>query len=310
MDGIRIGIGVGDGGVAGSFESILQRYRAAEEAGFHTAWTANIFGEDALTLLALAGRETERIELGSAVVPTFSRHPFYMAQQALTTQRATGGRFLCGLGPSHKIVIENMLGLSYDKPARHVREYVSVMRQLFDTGRVEFQGDTYGVNGTLTGSSCEAPPLLIGALGPLMRRIAGQLCDGTITWMTGPRTLGDAIGPDVRKAASEAGRGEPRIVAGFPVCLTDDAAGARESANKEFAIYGTLPSYRAMLDAEGAEGPGDIALIGDESQLEASLRELAAAGVTDFNGAIMPHGDDRQASMQRTWDFLSSVSKA
>lgn len=310
MNGIRIGIGVGDGGIAGDFDSILTRYRAAEEAGFHTAWTANIFGEDAMTLLALAGRETRTLELGTAVVPTFSRHPFYMAQQALTTQRATGGRFLCGIGPSHKIVIENMLGLSYAKPARHMREYVSVLRQLFDKGQADYKGETYQVSGGLTSKHDGSPPILIGALGPLMRRIAGELCDGTITWMAGPRTLGEAIGPDVRKAASEAGRGEPRIVAGFPVCLTEDAAGAREAANRDFAIYGTLPSYRAMLDAEGAAGPGDIALVGNEAELEQALRGLAAAGVTDFNGAIMPHGSDRQASMERTWDFLASFSKS
>jgi F420-dependent oxidoreductase-like protein len=230
MDSIRIGVGITDSGnTEGGLEGLLGQFRAAEEAGFQSAWVANIFAMDAMTLISLAGRETRQIELGTAVVPTYSRHPLYLAQQALSTQAATGGRFVCGLGPSHKIVIENMLGLSFEKPARHVREYVTIVKQLLDTGKVEFKGETYQVNGSLSVTDASPVPVLIGALGPMMRRVAGDLCEGTITWMTGPKTLAEKVGPGVREAARLAGRGEPRIVAGMPICLTDNPDGAREA---------------------------------------------------------------------------------
>ncbi len=309
MQGMRNGIGISDDGASG-LPAVLEQIRAAEADGFATAWTPNIFSMDAMTLLAVAGRETERIELGTAVVPTFSRHPFYMAQQALTTQVATGGRFVCGLGPSHKVVIENMLGLSYEKPARHVREYVTILKELLDAGRTEFSGETYRVNASLNVAGASPTPVVIGALGPVMRRIAGALCDGTITWMTGPRTLGEKVGPGVRAAAEEAGRAEPRIVAGMPITLTDDPAGAREAAGKAFAMYGTLPSYRAMLDAEGAGGPGDVAIVGDEQAIRSALEGLASAGVTDLNSFIFPYGPDPRETTRRTWALLADLARS
>ncbi len=306
MKDIRMGLSVAEGS---DLESLLQRFRQVETDGFQSAWIPNIFGFDALTVAALAAGVTRTLELATAVVPTFSRHPFYMAQQALSTQAAAGGRFVLGLGPSHKIVIENMLGLSFDRPARHVREYVTVVTQLIETGKTSFEGEVYRVNASLN-VPCESPcPVLIGALGPLMREIAGRLAGGTITWMTGPRTLGDAVVPGVRAAAKAAGRSDPRIVAGFPVVLTDDPAAAREAAGKLFALYGTLPSYRAMLDAEGLESPGDITIAGDEGSIEASIRSLASAGVTDFNAALFPFGPDPKQTMSRTQELLAELAR-
>lgn len=310
MKGIRIGVSIADPGTGTRLDELLGQFRAAEKAGFHSAWVANIFSMDAMTLIALAGRETRSLELGTAVVPTYSRHPFYLAQQALSTQAATGGRFVCGLGPSHKVVIEDMLGLSFEKPARHVREFVTVVKQLVDTGRVDFEGRVYRVKGSLSVTGGSPVPVLIGALGPVMRGIAGRLCDGTITWMTGPRTIAGEVEPGVRKAAREAGRPAPRVVAGIPVCLTDDPAGAREAASKVFAIYGTLPSYRAMLDAEGLSQPGEIAIAGDERAVEEGIRRFADAGATDVNAAIFPFGPDAAASQQRTFDLLASLARS
>jgi F420-dependent oxidoreductase-like protein len=309
MKDLRIGLMASDG-AARPLEQSLAEIRATEEAGFATAWVPNIFGFDAITLSALAGSVTSRIEIGTAVVPTFSRHPFYMAQQAATTQAALGGRFTLGLGPSHKVVIENMMGLSYEKPARHVREYVTVVQQLLEKGQAAFEGETYTVKGGLQAQCGTPPPVLIGALGPIMRKIAGTLCAGTITWMTGPNTIEQEVGPGVRAAAEAAGRPAPRIVACIPVCVTEDADGAREKAAKIFAMYGTLPSYRAMMDLEGAEGPADIALVGDERTIEAGIRRFAAAGATDFNAAPFPHGDDSAASLARSQDVLAGLARA
>jgi 5,10-methylenetetrahydromethanopterin reductase len=308
MQEIRIGVGVADAGRT-PLDDLVGQVRAAEQAGFHSVWIPNIFGMDAMTLCALAGRETSRIELATAVVPTFSRHPFYAAQQAASTQAACQGRFVLGLGPSHKVVIEDMLGLSYARPARHVREYVSVVMELLEKGETHFDGQTYRVRGSLAVACERRPPVLVGALGPLMRRIAGGLCDGTITWMTGPNTLESAVVPGVRAAAQAAGRPAPRIVAGVPVVLTDDPSGARETAAQSFAMYGMLPSYRAMLDAEGAAGPGDLALAGDERAIEAGIRRYAEAGVTDFNAAIFPHGRDGGAAVERTRTLLAELAR-
>jgi F420-dependent oxidoreductase-like protein len=311
MKGIRIGLALGDNGHhPDGLAGVIGEFRAAEDAGFASIWIANIFGADAMTLATLAAQQTSKIELGTAVVPTFSRHPFYMAQQALTTQAACAGRFVLGIGPSHKVVIENMLGLSYEKPARHVREYMNVLRQLMDEGRTTFEGETYRVTGQLAVSGASSCPILVGALGPLMRRIAGELGDGTITWMTGPRTLAQEVGPGVRAAAEAAGRAAPRIVAGLPICLTDDPDGARAAANEAFAIYGTLPSYRAMLDLEGAAGPGDVAIVGDEKAIERAIAGLASGGVTDLNAALLAHGPDAKESLRRTTALLAELARA
>ena len=308
MQGIGIGIGVVASG-SDVLDDVIEKFVSTEEAGFQSAWIPNIFGYDAMTVCALAGRRTRRIEIGTAVVPTHSRHPFYMAQQALTTAAACGGRFVLGLGPSHKVVIENMLGLSFDKPARHVREFVSVVRGLVDTGKADFSGEVYRVTGSLDAPGGSPCPILIGGLGRHMRRIAGTVADGSITWMAGPRTLAESIVPDVRAAADAAGRPAPRIVAGFPVVLTDDPAAARETAASLFSIYGTLPSYRAMLDAEGVAGPSDIAIAGDERTIEKAVASLASDGVTDFHAAIFPTGPDSRGSLTRTFDLLADLAR-
>lgn len=309
MKDIRIGVGVADNGQADGIEPFVEQVKQAEAAGFQAAWLPNIFNFDALTLATLAGRETERIELGTAVAVTHSRHPYYMAQQAASTNVACGGRLVLGLGPSHQVVIENMMGLSYDKPGRHVREYLEVLGPLIEKGQVSFEGEVYRVQANLQVSGARPFPVVIGALGPMMRKVAGRLASGSITWMTGPKTLGELIVPDLRAASEKAGRPAPRIVAGFPVCLTEDADGARKLAGKLFAMYGTLPSYKAMIENEGASGPGDIAMVGDEKALEAAIVRLVEAGVTDLNANVFPFGKDRAESMQRTTAFLADLAR-
>jgi F420-dependent oxidoreductase-like protein len=308
MKDIRIGIGCADNGRQ-SVDELVDMVKRVEADGFQTAWIPTLFQFDSLTWCALAGRETERIEIGTAVAVSHSRHPYYMAQQAASTQAACGGRFVLGLGPSHQVVIEGMLGLSYEKPGRHIREYLEVMNALSETGKVQHEGEVYRVNATLQVEGGTPFPTVIGGLGPMMRKLAGRLAQGSITWMTGPKTLDELIVPDVRAAAEAAGRPAPRIVGGFPIVLTNDVDSARTLAAKLFAMYGTLPSYRAMLDHEGVEGPADIAIIGDEKTLEAAIERLAAVGVTHLNANLMPDGKDRDGSIQRTRDFLADLAR-
>ncbi len=292
-----------------SIEQAVERFASAEREGFASAWVANIFGMDALTLLALAGRVTSRIELGTAVVPTYPRHPHALAQQAATVNAATGGRLALGLGRSHQIVIESMFGLSYERPLTHMREYVTIVRDLTRDGACTFNGKMYKVNATLEVSGGGPFPILIGALMPKMLRLCGELCDGTLTWLCGPRYVANTIVPTLAEAAERAGRPMPRVVCSLPVCVTNDAERARAVAAKQLEHYGMLPVYRACLDAEGASGPADVAVVGDEEEVRKQLERLRDAGATDFYAAVFADvREQAQACHERTHALLRSLA--
>jgi F420-dependent oxidoreductase-like protein len=255
----------------------------------------------------MAGQKTSRIQVGTSVVPTYTRHPHVMAQQALTTHAATGGRFNLGLGLSHHTVVEGMWGLSYDRPGVNMKEYLSVVLPLVNEGSVSFSGDFYRVRANLQIPVPNPMPVLIAALAPMMLRLAGELTDGTITWMAGPKTIESYILPRLTKAASEAGRPAPRVVSGLPIAVVDDTAAAKEKAARAFQIYGTLPNYQRVLGKEGVEGPADIAIIGDEAECERQIKDFASVGVTEFLAASFPVGDDPHASLARTHALVKSL---
>jgi len=302
---MKIGLAMG-GGDKETPKQLVDRIVQAEAAGFPSVWLANIFSLDALTVLALAGERTKTVELGTAVVPTYPRHPHALAQQAATVNAACGGRLALGLGRSHQMVIENMFGIPYDKPITHMREYLTIVRDLTQTGSCAVDGKMYKVNASLSVSGSGPFPILIGALMPKMLEVCGELCDGTLTWMSGPVHIEKNIVPVLNGAAARAGRPVPRVIASLPLSITSDADGARTFAAKAFQIYGMLPVYRACLDAEGVEGPADLALVGDEATVRKGLERLAASGATDFYGAIFPTPNDDN-STKRTMDFLASL---
>ena len=279
-----------------TIDELVEDARSAEQDGFAAYTLPQIFALDAMGVLGIVGREVPRIELSTGVVPTYGRHPVTMAQQALTTQLASGGRFTLGIGLSHQIVIESMLGLSYDKPLRHMREYLSVLMPLLHGQPVDFKGETIQTRIELRVTAIPPCPVLLAALGPKMLELAGTVADGTLTWMTGPNTLSSYIVPTITAAAEQAGRPAPRVAASLPVCVTTDVDAARERAAKNFAHYGFLPSYRAMLDREGAVGPADVAIVGDEAAVEKGVRELADAGVTEFVASIYGSRDERSVT--------------
>jgi F420-dependent oxidoreductase-like protein len=279
--------------------------RAADD-GFASAWLSHIFGLDALTSLAVAGSQVGGIEVGTAVVPTYPRHPAALAQQALTTALAVEGRLTLGIGLSHQIVIENMFGYDFGRPLRHMSEYLSVLLPLLAGEPVAFSGETVRAAMSLTTPRVGRVPVLIAALGERMLRLAGERTDGTVLWMTGAATIRDHIVPTIQAAAAAAGRPAPRVVTRTPICVTADPEAARARAAKVFAIYDTLPSYRAMLDREGAAGPADIALIGDEDTVTARVDELADAGTTDFVASEFSTGPD---DARRTRELLSALAR-
>ncbi len=305
---MKIGLAMG-GGDKETPQKLVGRIVQAEKDGFPSVWLANIFSLDALTVLALAGEKTSTIELGTAVVPTYPRHPHSLAQQAATVNAACGGRLALGLGRSHQIVIESMFGIPYEKPITHMREYLTIVRDLITNGQCSVNGKMYQVNAPLAVAGGTPFPVFVGALMPKMLKLCGELCDGTLTWMSGPKYIEETIAPVLNEAAKNAGRAKPRIVASLPLSVTSDADAARNFAAETFQVYGTLPVYRACLDAEGVEGPADLALIGDEDKVRKGLARLAASGATDFYGAVFPTpGDD--GSSKRTMDFLASLNGA
>jgi F420-dependent oxidoreductase-like protein len=276
-----------------TIDDIVADARAAAQDGFSTYALSQTFGFDTMGVLAIVAREVPRIELATGVVPTYGRHPLTRAQQALTVQAASGGRFTLGIGLSHQIVIEGMFGLSFDKPLRHMREYLAALMPLLNEGKAEVDGETISTHAAVDIPERTPTPVLVAALGPKMLELAGRVTDGTVTWMTGPATLSSHIVPIITAAAESAGRPAPRVVASLPICVTNDVDAVRERAAKEFQVYGFLPSYRAMLDREGAEGPADVAMIGDEATVSKELGRLADAGTTEFVASIIGNRDER-----------------
>jgi 5,10-methylenetetrahydromethanopterin reductase len=302
---MRLGMFIGASGAPWDVFGQVEEVVRAEQDGYDSFWFSQIGGLDALTVIAMAGPKTSTIEIGTAVVPTYTRHPNVMAQQALTANAATGGRLVLGIGPSHRPVIER-LGLSYDHTARHMREYVTIVRALVTQGKVDFEGRMYRLAARLQVPGARPFPVLISALAPAMLKIAGEVADGTVTWMAGRKAVEKQVSPMVRAAAREAGRPEPRVVVALPVAVCDDEADGRKRAAQTFQVYGNLVNYRRILDVEGG-GPGDVAVCGTEASVERQIRGFADAGATDFVCSVFPASDDTQASLDRTRSYLNSL---
>lgn len=292
-----------------SVAEICGQVTSARERGLSSVWASQVFGYDALTLLGVVGQEVQGIEVGTAVVPVQSRLPQVMAQQALTVQAITGGRLTLGIGLSHKAVIEGLWGLSFDRPLRYMREYLSALLPMLRGEVVDFAGEvvTARTLGPLEVAGAPVPQVVVAALGAEMLRLAGSVADGTVTWMTGTRTIAEHIVPTITAAAQAEGRGTaPRIVASLPVTVTSDPERARLRIDDALAIYPTLPSYRAMLDLEGVSVPSAISLVGDEETVSTGLGRLADAGATEFVASVIGDTEERR----RTIDVLERRSNA
>lgn len=282
----------------GTIDDIVAEARQVEADGFASYWAPNIFSHDALTALAIVGREVPRLELGTSVVPTYPRHPTAIAQQCHTVNAAAGGRLTLGIGLSHRVVIEDMLGIDFGTPIRHIRDYLSILGPLSRGETAHHAGQDYTAHLAIDAKGMQPFGIVLAALGPQMLKVAAELADGTLTWCTGPATLAEHTIPTINAAAEAADRAAPRVIAALPVCVTDDVAAARERAAAVFQIYGSLPSYRAMLDREGAAGPEDIAITGSAEEVIERISALADLGVTDFAAVEFP-GDPDEAAATR-----------
>ncbi|MEQ8839833.1 MAG: TIGR03564 family F420-dependent LLM class oxidoreductase [Acidimicrobiales bacterium] len=278
-------------------DDLVRQARQIAEEGFETMSVPQIFGVDAITALAVVAREVPTLKFATAVIPTYPRHPAMLAAQAKTLSRISDGRFTLGIGLSHQIVIEGMFGMSYEKPVRHMREYLDVLLPLLADEPVTAAGDTSTFRG---GLSFDSPPtpVLIAALGPAMLRLCGSRADGTSTWMTGPKTIRDHVVPTLHDAAAAAGRPAPQVVASVPVCVTTDPAPALERAAAQFEMYGGLPSYRAMMDREGVDGPAGIAIVGSADEVVERIQSFFDAGATQFNAVTFGTSDEQATARE------------
>jgi F420-dependent oxidoreductase-like protein len=313
---VRIGLMIGPerGRYREKVAKLVADAQAAEASGFASIWVPQLPNDfDALTAVVLMAGATTRVELGTAVVPIQTRHPVAMAQQALSTQAVCGGRFTLGLGPSHHWIVEDMLGLAYERPARLSRDYLQVLNAaLAGPGAVDVENDSFRVHNPLDITDIVPTPILLAALAPVMLRVAGEQASGTILWMADERAIGDHIVPRITKAADEAGRPRPRVVAGIPVvlCAGDEVDAARARANQLLGHAEYSPNYERLLEQGDATDVGDLLAAGDEASVIARLRSFRDAGATDLSVRILPLGPDREARLEswhRTESFLASV---
>jgi F420-dependent oxidoreductase-like protein len=287
---------------------VVAQLQRAHEAGFDHAFAVQIFGPDALTLWAAVGSQVPGIGLGTGVVPVYPRHPMMLAQQALTVQAATDNRLLLGIGLSHQIMVEGAWGMSFAKPGSYMREYLASLMPMLRGETVNSPGEQVSTNAfmAITVPGAIAPPVLVAALGPAMLKLAGTVTDGTITWMTGTETIASHVAPTIRAAAEAAGRPEPRVVVSLPVSVTGDVEGVKERIRQEFSIYPGLPSYKAMLDREGAADAADIAFVGDEETVAAAVVRLAEAGATDFVASVVGNKEERARAVALLSELVRS----
>ncbi len=270
----------------------------AEAEGFSSYWLAQTGMADALGVLGAAGPATNVIDLGTAVVPTWLQHPMALAASALTAQANTHGRLVLGIGLSHEPAVEQRWHMTWEKPIRHMLDYLEVLLPALHGETVQHRGEVWSLtaDGPMPRPTDTAPKVMLAALGDQMLRIAGKRTDGTILWCVGPRTIETHIAPRINEAASDAGRPTPSIVCSIPCWVTDQPGPAREFIAKILAAYAELPSYRAMLDIEGVHGLEDLSFVGSEQEVRDGIASVAAAGATDFTAVVMGADPDEIAA--------------
>ncbi|MGW6197167.1 TIGR03564 family F420-dependent LLM class oxidoreductase [Kribbella sp. NPDC055110] len=294
---MRIGLWIDEEGQ--TIDEIGAAAKAAEDAGIDRIWFSQRLGWDALTLIAGVAPYTSTIEYAVGVVPVYPRHPLALAAQALSVQVLTGNRLTLGVGSSHPHMVEGMLGLSMDRPAAYVREYVEALGPLLAGEPTDYVGERLTARGQVAIAGAETPELILAALGPRMLKTAGELTAGTTTSWAGPEVIENFIRPTIDRAATAAGRPEPQVIAGVCVAVTDNPDTTRRWIHDQFGAAGDMPAYRAVLDRGGKAGPEDTAVLGDEETVAKELQRFADAGTTEF--LICPVGT--AAEQARTIQF-------
>lgn len=264
------------------------RAQVASAANLDSVWTnQHPGGMDPLAVLTAMGDGPA--EVGTAIVPTYPRHPVVMATEALTVQAFTGGRLTLGIGPSHAMAITGWFGIPYTAPARHTREYLEVLRPLLRGEHVKYEGEFFTVDTQLAIKAPE-PPVLISALGPRMLEVARDLADGTIAVWVRPDTVANYLAPSLGDGA--------RVVVLAMVAVTTDPDGVRDTLARDYAMVGDLPAYRAILDRGRLSGPADTVVAGDEATVLRELGRFRDAGATDLIVSPLGSAEERRRALE------------
>ncbi len=280
--------------------ALITAIEEAEAAGVEQIWMyQNPVSLDALTIYAAALSRTERIRVGTSIVPTYPRHPLALAQQAATVAGLGPGRLRLGIGPSHRLVIEETYGLLMEAPLAQLKEYVDVLRAALWDGTVDHHGRFFTAKAEFT--STPRVPLLIAALGPGAFRLAGEVSDGAISWNCPVSYLLDIAPPALREGALAARRPPPPLVAHMWVAPSSDAVAVRAVARQRLAYYTRLPFFANMFAAAGyplVDGSlsdallNDLVIMGDEQAIAVRLDELLASGIDELLLTLIPIGDE------------------
>ncbi|MFI6937847.1 LLM class F420-dependent oxidoreductase [Streptomyces sp. NPDC050418] len=291
-------------------DTTVELAKEAQEAGLRSAWFAQTFGYDAASLAAIVGREAPGLQVGTSAIPVFGRHPLLVSSQAQTAQAATHGRFHLGLALGTKHLTEDGFGIPYERPIARLREFLTALRPLVATGSADFHGELLTATTPLPAKvpGADPPvPLLVAAMGPQALRVTGELADGTLPLLAGPRAIAEHIVPVITAAAAAAGRPAPRIVAFVPGVVTADAEAVRETATEAFAFYERIPSYQRVIELSGATRAADLAVIGDEETVAAEVRRYREAGATEV--VFTATGLGGEADRHRTWKLLGELAR-
>jgi len=291
-----------------TLDESVARVKAAERLGFESSWVTQLpDARDAALVLAAYAAATEKIGLGTGVLPIYTRHPTAMAQMAATLDELSGGRFILGIGVSHKVTVETMWGLRLEHPVQAMREYLTILRSSFRDGSAAVDGEQFKTRWSYSGPRRAELPIMISALNPRMLELAGELADGVVLWMCSPGYIRDAVVPHLKSGLAKAGRSLDKfeIVAAVPVCLTTDRAGAQAVFRQTVERYSNLPYYRSMMDASGFKADleagniseamlDELGGLGDESQVRAAVVRYREAGAT--LPAVGPFGGHKGAA--------------
>ncbi|MGW4049771.1 LLM class F420-dependent oxidoreductase [Streptomyces sp. NPDC004779] len=292
-----------------SVDTTVRLAREARDAGLHSAWFGQSFAYDSPTLAAIVGREVPGLHVGTAALPVFGRHPLLVSGQAQTAQAATGGRYHLGLALGTRHLTETAFGLPYQRPIGLLREFLTALRPLLHTGEADFHGElltaTTPYSAAVPGAQPPVP-VLVAAMGPQALRVSGELADGILPFLAGPRALAEHIVPAVTAAARKAGRPAPRIVALVPGAVTDEPDGLRRRAAEALALYERIPSYQRVIELSGADRAADLAVLGDEETLAAEIRRYRDAGATELVFTATDLGGEE--ARRRTWKLLGELS--
>jgi F420-dependent oxidoreductase-like protein len=303
---------IGLTGGASNVDKLVAQAQEAEADGFTSLWYASLVQGDPLVAMAIAGRATAELELGTAVLQTYPCHPLLQANRAASVVSAMGRPgFTLGIGPSHESLVRGVLGMSYDRPGQNTEEYVRILTGVLRGQDVDLSGDEWSAH--TQGRAIPPPhpvPVLVAALGPRLLRVAGEHADGVVLWMAPPRAVETHVLPKLVAAADSAGRPAPRVVAGLPVAVHDDEGEARSAVAANSGMYAGMPNYQRILEIGGADDVASAAIVGDERAVGQQLQGLVDAGATDIWASIVPVGSDREtrtASTRRTRDLLRTL---